>query len=191
MNFHETVAANFTTVADLQNFPIPYVPQKSLWKIKYECFFFLDKIIIQTSWYSNGVKRAENIFCNSSKIVERRWYLNGTKKFERILQSGRMHGKRTSWHINGNLKCETYYIHGLKDGKSTSKYRDGTDKYEISYKMGKKHGSIFLCYPNGQKALEGNNIDGKKGDWQYWSEDGTPIEELIFSRYINRANGFL
>jgi antitoxin component YwqK of YwqJK toxin-antitoxin module len=67
------------------------------------------------------------------------------------------HGLYVAYHPDGQVASEVTYEHGLEEG------------------LGRDY------YPNGQLAAEGYYRAGKEeGVWQFWTEDGTEQESVLY-----------
>jgi hypothetical protein len=76
----------------------------------------------------------------------------------------------------------TTYIHGLKCVLRIECYREPNETHRTD------HGAYTVTYPNGQLAIQGQNVHNvKTGDWKAWYPDGT-LESV--ERYANsKRNG--
>lgn len=72
-------------------------------------------------------------------------------------------------------------IHDLDANHIEEFYDDGNLKFSIELKRGTKHGAYKEMYPNNSLKVKGKyKHDLQEGNWKYYDEDGSLIEEKIF-----------
>ena len=163
MDFHKTIALSFYGIKDFQNFQVLFpISQKSIWKVRDSGLYFFDRIVIGTSWYSDGKKSSE------------RYYKN--RVFE---------GPNTTWYKNGEIESISFYHNGNLEGISTKNDIHGMKRSKITYKNDKKEGLATFWYSNGQKEAEGRYKNNTEDDlWHFWREDGTPYDDNVFGTWF-------
>lgn len=117
---------------------------------------------------------------NDGEYVE--WYPSGQKYKEGKFVDGLEQGEWTFWHENGQIAKQPSYVEGKLDGKWTVLREDGSPIEERSYIDGKRHGTFVAYDESGEQKLSERRFQQgePEGTWIEWYPDGEKKVEVEF-----------
>lgn len=124
---------------------------------------------------------------NKKDGPEMQYYKNGKVKLSCTWVRGSLHGQRCKFNHRGRIISTEPFFEGLLDGRKRL-YDECTDRliFDGYYKMGKPIDIHREYYTSGeQKSITMYNQMGQKhGVSKYWNTDGSPREELNYTKDV-------
>jgi antitoxin component YwqK of YwqJK toxin-antitoxin module len=129
-------------------------------------------------WYENGQLQE---ICDWKMEVQNGEYItyheNGNLKQKVNWKDGNRVGEALVWFSNKQPELKQFWKDGKLEGKEFIYYENGQIKQEFNYKNGLREGKQLQYHSNGKLQASGMAMNAKQeGIWEWYNEDGTPME---------------